>query len=328
VDVHLFFMRVLFLIVAVHLSVFYIQIISSYVLLVYDTYMSTVIIVLTTLPGMIIYFVFVFDIIDKSVRVTATDAFRSGRTVNDVVRFQKEARAVSMLRLMVAIMSEDSESKDELSNLLQQHNTDDDSGVIMDRILDDKRSSLEVEKMMLIFDTFDVDHSQSLSVDELRMVFQRFGLNPDGGKPNDEHDPVHKAVRTILSEMKETAHQNIDEANIGKLPFLIWMSAKEKSAARLTAKNICDYVFKKFNQVENVGDTESSLDIEELRQVLNACLSQEQRMSVGEVSQLVLELDVNDDGEFQEEEFEKWIERHSVEPEGSKFYQRFMSFCC
>merc|ERR1712054_561264 len=98
----------------------------------------------------------------------------------------------------------------------------------MDRILDDKRSSLEVEKMMLIFDTFDVDHSQSLSIDELRQVFNRFGLNSDAAEEMSIADPVQKAVDQIVKEMNATAITKIDTANIGKLPFLIWMSAKQR----------------------------------------------------------------------------------------------------
>merc|ERR1711959_705055 len=100
------FFRFIMLILAVYFSVFFIQIVPAYISKVYDTWIVVVIIITGLLPGFLIYSKYIFDAIVLSVIVTSIETMRDRRMVESVLRHQKEDKAVSMLRLVVVMASE------------------------------------------------------------------------------------------------------------------------------------------------------------------------------------------------------------------------------
>merc|ERR1711959_61452 len=107
VTFHLGFLRFLFLGVATFLSVFFIQIGPAYLWKAYDPASAIFISIVCVLPGFIIDYFYVFLALRQSVLVTSTDAFRSDRQVNGVIRHQKEQRAVLMLKLVTSMSAAD-----------------------------------------------------------------------------------------------------------------------------------------------------------------------------------------------------------------------------
>merc|ERR1711959_798658 len=98
--------RFVFLALSVYMSVFVIQIIPSYVVPAYDTASAVLIAITGILPGLLIYTKYIFEAIHLSVLTTSIEQMRNRRMVENVVRHQKEARAVMMLRMVVAMDSD------------------------------------------------------------------------------------------------------------------------------------------------------------------------------------------------------------------------------
>jgi len=104
--------------------------------------------------------------------------------------------------------------------------------------------------------------------------------------------------------------------------FLNWMIVKVVEAHLVSAAAVTKQFWRDNNNAEDPSGNEQ-ISIEELSVGLNKCLGSDPKnaMSYAEVSALILELDVNDDGEFDEEEFESWLRRHSapIAIQGSDF---------
>lgn len=100
-----------------------------------------------------------------------------------------------------------------------------------------------------------------------------------------------------------------------KAEFLAWMWNKANKAAEYDAEEVAEFVFEKWDT-----DKQGKLSVEEL---LDGFASLGEAFTTNEVSTLVVELDMNDDGEFDLEEFALWVERHTYEKE-----KRFINSCC
>jgi Ca2+-binding EF-hand superfamily protein len=329
VHFHLYFLRFLFLGVANYLAVFYIQIGPAYLWVAYDTFSAIAISFFITLPSLIIYFQFFLEAVKNSVMVTATDAFRSTRKVNEVIRHQKEHRAVMMLRLQCAMQpsahahaEHGEETKDEVKVPIRTKFTlenaisdEDMRAAIREQWRDassNTTSSLEIEQMMQIFDIFDQDGSGSLEQGELLNVFESFGMST-GDSDEGNINPLQKEMLHQIADVAlEARSKELDLTNtnsvIMRLDFMNWMIVKVAQANDLDAEHIAEEVFENLNAVK---DGELSLSIEELEAGLNRCLGAESGLTYTEVSALICELDTNDDGEFNIEEFENWISKHS-----------------
>merc|ERR1712146_433108 len=80
----------------------------------------------------------------------------------------------------------------------------------------------------------------------------------------------------------------------------------QQAQKSLSAKEVAEYII---NNKEWNKDGNATMTVEELQTGL---LSLGEAFSANEVSAIVMELDMNDDGEFNEEELERWVEQHSA----------------
>jgi hypothetical protein len=126
---------------------------------------------------------------------------------------------------------------------------------------------------------------------------------------------TEKLARVAPSEIAKL--QEISRGN-----FLNWMIVKVVEAHLVSAEAVTNQFWRDNNDAEDPSGNEQ-ISIEELSVGLNKCLGSDPKnaMSYAEVSALILELDVNDDGEFDKEEFESWLRRHSapIAIQGSDF---------
>jgi len=296
---HLFVIRFLFLSEALFLSVFCLNVVPLYIDEAFGILPAIALTVVGTLPGFIVYFFYLYHILDASVLATSVEYFRVRRMVMAVVRHQKEDRAVMLLRIIVAL-HEDKPEDALLDRTLAKMET-----VLSDpdaqrkkkiNALLETETSLELEHLADIFDNLDKDKSGSLSPDEIGMLLARFGLNTFSKEQADTGSPQ---VLSSLSGKKE---------GMTKAEFLTWMLNKAHQAEDLDAEEVAHFVFNRWDTSET-GE-KGKLSVEEL---LKGFASLGEAFTTNEVSTLVVELDLNDDGEFDHEEFELWVERHTTD---------------
>jgi len=297
--VHLCFLKCLYLATAVYNAVFYIQVMPSYVIEAYDPWVTVCIVIVQLIPTAIIYTALFVDLVASGVMLSAAGAFSSDRLIHEILRLQKEARAVYMLRLMVVLKQED---HDAAGGIHDEHQID----LLLERSKGGSRSSIEMEQMMSIFDAFDVNGDRHLSPTQLRQAFTQFGLNSSKA---DADDPIQKILTSITGVRTPRGSVVGDDHRITRDTFLVWMVGVMKSAAQLQPEEITQYVFDHYARTDSQG--EEFLKFEDIHALFSQCLSQEQRMTPIEVSGLIAELDENDDGNFQFDEFLELIRKHS-----------------
>jgi Ca2+-binding EF-hand superfamily protein len=305
---HLFVIRFLFLSEALFLSVFCLNVLPLYVDEAYTWYEALFIAMIGIGPGMFVYFFYMYNILDLSVLVTSVEFFRLRRMVMAVVRHQKEDRAVMLLRIIVALHMSSPQSQ-QIDTVLarMQAVVEDPEAQHKGKIntLLEHDTSLELEHLADIFDNLDQDNSGSLSNKEVEQLLKQFGINPTTGSES----------AALRDSIKSWGHTDTgEEVAMSKAEFLTWMLNKAQQAEKLDAEEVAHFVFKKWDK-----DHQGHLSVEEL---LEGFSSLGEAFTTNEVSNLVLELDLNDDGEFDHEEFAIWVERHSKEREDEN------EWCC
>merc|ERR1712159_150210 len=143
VTFHLSFIRFIFLGLSVYMSVFVIQIIPHYIAVVYPVWAAILISFMGLLPGLLVYFRYIFDVVALSVLTTSVEQLRNRRMVDTVERHQKEARAIMMLRMVVA---------------MKEHPLEDDkipTVADIDEMFSSESHSMIIEKMDKIFRKID-----------------------------------------------------------------------------------------------------------------------------------------------------------------------------
>merc|ERR1711871_1527690 len=113
------------------------------------------------LPGLVVYFFYLYHILDTSVLCTAVEFFRVRRMVMSVVRHQKEDRAVMLLKMQTVVGDADGNNK--LKSALDGEG--------------EAATSLEIEHLADIFDNLDKDHSGTLSEREVGQLLKEFGID-------------------------------------------------------------------------------------------------------------------------------------------------------
>lgn len=332
VTFHLCLLRFMFLSVATFQAVFFIQIGPSYLWKAYDPLPAALISIACTAPGGLIFH-YMYAAVAQSVLSTAGDVFRSDRHVASVVRYHKEYRAVLMLRLFTSMrLHEQYEWTQRDGEWYSEGHTP----AMTDKIRDlwedaasDVASSLEVEQLMHIFDLFDVDGNRSLSHDEASEVMHKFGL----AKTGDKASALQHRMKHEIAEIAQVNHRKLDlsseDAAITRLDFLNWMIVKVVEAQLVDVDKITEQFWKDNNDYNDLSG--KHLSIEELSKGLNKCLGDDV-ITFEELSWLMVELDVNDDGEFSRKEFKRWIMRRSdpLPIQCSDFipFKSFFLSCC
>lgn len=151
--------------------------------------------------------------------------------------------------------------------------------------------SLELEGMVTIFDSLDKDGSGSLNKDELNELFNNFGFDLTATSPNGE-DPIDIAFGDLISD-----------GSITRDEFLSFMREKSIKARGYSSHHITEFCFKKWD-VDESGE----MTVDEFQDGLSTL---GESFLPSEVSNIVIELDVNGDGEFDRHEFSAWLEKYA-----------------
>merc|ERR1711959_157963 len=308
---HLFLIRFLFLASALFLSVFCLNAAPMYIDEAYSWPAAIVLTTMGIMPIFVVYFFYLYHILDASVLVTSVEFFRVRRTVMAVVRHQKEDRAVMLLRIIVALHDDKSEDTALDGTLAKMQTVLNDPEAQKKKKINqllEAETSLELEHLADIFDNLDVDKSGSLSHAEIQKLLAQFGFNMNLGEESDAK--TAEVLRASMSKYsnsptiqgKEGGEQ---EVAMTKAEFLTWMLNKAHQAEDLEPEEVAHFIFSRWDT-----DEEGKLSVEEL---LKGFASLGEAFTTNEVATLVVELDMNDDGEFDHEEFAMWVERHSNE---------------
>lgn len=331
---HIIVLRFLFLINSVFTAVYSLTFCLGYVVEVYSIQEAVIISILALTPPIVCWGWYLFEIVQLSTMVTSIEHMRARQAVNEVYRHQKEANAVSLMRLiavildpshhspvepeeveaMVAAMEKDEEAKKQAAHAYHVHT------YIAD-YLEDQSAELFMARMMDIFNSFDEDDSGFLTKDEIFAIFKQLGF--------DSPDDLDVALGPITSKLDlSVPAAAVDASDItnksggcfpakggvveleSKAPtmlfskpvFLAMYMHLEKLARSLSAEEVALTWFSKIDD-----DASGRLSVVELQEVLQSC---GRAFSPNDVSALILELDENGDGEFDIQEFTAWFVKH------------------
>lgn len=365
---HTIVLRFLFLGTSVYISVFCYNVVPNYLAVVYPPTTAILYTVAGLFPVLLIVYYYIFEVVKDAVLLTSVEYMRMRGTADEVLRHQKEANCVSLMRLIAVIFSE-SEGHEPLDpnevQLMTEHLTEDDASLMrgepsshvanyVGEYLADtdgkpnKAAELVMTRMVSIFDSVDKDRSGALSKAEIHMIFKEIGFDsPDAVDAC--LDPMLAHIAMPDSPAAATAAGNIGPAAAGastdtasgglfgcvapskdpgsaaskaddlskdnkkhkhwdpmtKPVFLAWFLSVEKQARQLTAEQVAEIWFSLIDD-----DGSERLSVMELQEVLESC---GKGFSANDMTQLILELDHNGDGEFDKHEFTMWIEKHNPE---------------
>jgi len=317
---HLFVIRFFFLGTAVYMSVFYLHIVPAYIVPSYEIPQAIFLAIAGTLPGLLVYFWYIYDIIDTSILVTSVEEFRSRRIVEEVKRYQKESRSVMLLRIVCAL-SDKTETKTPQDPLTEQEVMTMANALQAAKHLEqhvqqysdylhkltEADASLRLGQLSKCFDKVDQDEPKGyLSAKDVGKVLGKFGL----WKTDGEGEAISE---NNLQECIDIGHveQNPDSKGlVSKAAFLAFMvKTQDEAEHKYDSETIARWIFNQWDSEQAAdGESSRSLDIGEFQ---NGLLKFGQSFTADEVSAIISELDLNGDGEFNEEELSRWIELHS-----------------
>jgi Ca2+-binding EF-hand superfamily protein len=277
--------------VAVYISVFFVQIIPAYVVKVYGTGAVIFIIFVSLAPTGLMYFYLLPQAIVKSVIVTSVEAMRNRRMVESVLRSQKEGKAVAMLRLFMAMEQE----ADSVNELTEEEDKEIEQAFI------NQEFSVQLEDIGHIFDEMDKDNSGTLSSEEIQQVYVKYGLNIS----EERH---HEMMKNMDADAEGEA-QGVD-----KKEFMKWMLSKEKQAQAMKSEEFSAAIMKWFDKDGSKGpdgQTEKGDNLVSVSEFQESLVKLGPVFTLDEVTQIVLELDQNDDGVLGKDNLMDWIERNS-----------------
>lgn len=344
VHFHLYVIRFFFLATAVYLAVFIWHIVPSYIVEAYDTPVAILLTTVGLVPAVLVYCFYMNEITDTSILCTSVEYFRHRRMVESVKRHQKEDRAVMLLRIACAFHIGDVEpDAGAVAQVQEKLNKTRGTAHNIEHSLDEA-TGLELEAMLEMFEELDVDQNGYLSKDEIIDVLKSNGFS-NGCIA--EHAESSAFMKGVLSESTsdDAKGGKVPEGNISQAEFLHFMQCKEKEAKALSADEVAKFCFTtlgwdsdtqlhKLRESTTIDSGQDESDHDHGHHEEGgwcSCLSQgheaDEKLSVeelqvglatlgqaftpNEISQMVIALDVNNDGEFSEEELAKWIELHS-----------------
>lgn len=360
---HTIVLRFLFLGTSVYISVFCYSVVPNYLAVVYPPATAVLYTVAGLFPVLLIVYSFIFEVVKNAVLLTSVEYMRQRSTADEVLRHQKEANCVALMRLIAVIFSE-TEGNQALDpsevKLMTQHLAADEASLMrgepsslvanyVGEYLADadgkpnKAAELVMTRMVSIFDSVDKDRSGALSKAEIHMIFKEIGFDspdavdacldpmlaliemPDtprtgtaansdaaegasmdsasgglfGCAPSKDSDGAASKANELSKDSKK--HKRWDPMT--KPIFLAWFLSIEKQARQLTAEHVAEIWFSLIDD-----DGSERLSVMELQEVLESC---GKGFSANDMTQLILELDHNGDGEFDKHEFTLWIEKHN-----------------
>lgn len=289
-EFHLFVIRFFFVINAVYTAVFCLHVAPGFIAKAFAIPAAIFLTCFGLVPPFLFVYFYMSEMVDLSVLVTSVEYFRDRRAIETVKRLQKEKRTVMLLRVIVALWDPEAEKElDEKNLTMMQCILDDPTIKFSDRM--EATLSMEMELLSETFDLLDLDHSGSLNEDEIDELFKKFGAE-------------------VLPEKSEMFGSFYNDKAISKAEFLAFMYEKSQVARKYSAEHIAEFCFERWDKsgLGTKKEGNGQMSVEELQAGLGGM---GQEFSGSEVSAIILKLDANGDGEFNEHEFEAWINMYS-----------------
>lgn len=321
----LFMLRFLFLGNAVYLSVFIMCMVPMYIDSAFHIGAIIALSVVGLTPGLLIYFVYMYQIIGVSTQVTGVEHFRMRRMIEKVKRTQKEQRCVTMLRMLVALnnlqegtdeqksqfgKAKSSNRHRSIVELMTRHQKD---KVSKTKIADhlNNHTNIKLDHFADIFETLDKDDDGDITKKEISEMMSKFGVTL-------KEETFYLMAQADIDTGGNFQHETKDDETIQKEEFLIFLLNMSEQAKHVHASCIVNFVFDLWDKGEDVGDGKGNskggdkdqrLSVSELHAGL---ASLGESFTASDISNIINELDINDDGEFSKHEFTLWVEYHDT----------------
>jgi Ca2+-binding EF-hand superfamily protein len=185
----------------------------------------------------------------------------------------------------------------------------------------EKAQSVELQRMDELFSKLDKDGSGQLNETEFADLFNQYGLKLDPQRVEAIWDEM-----TDFQTIEDGSDKKPRQEHLSRGEFLAWILSKEKQASMLDPETFAEKCFKLLDQMGDTSDdlhasmAASSESVASIRDLSDGQISVSEfenglarlgeKFSSDEVQALILELDVNDDNEFNEEEFMMWVTNH------------------
>jgi Ca2+-binding EF-hand superfamily protein len=273
---------------------------------------------------------------------------RVRKVAEKVMRHQKEANCVAMMRLVAVIL--DSSIQEPLTpddvaivekclqedaDAIQKGSNPEYMAAHVGSFLRDKAGELVMVRMNSLFDGIDKDGSGALSLEEIYTIFAEIGLD----NPEEINECLEPMLRNIDLSRKNGLEAKGDKEGLeSKGASTLGLCAPRKSAPpeakpqadsqvapvelskpvfltwflhlERAARNMtAEHVAEVWFQLID-DDNSGRLSVLELQEVLESC---GKAFSADDVTALILELDTNGDGEFDKDEFTTWVQRHVIQ---------------
>jgi len=300
--------------------VFLMQIMPKYIFKAYNWYHAVIVIFFELLPTVLIYYYYFSDLVLRGTLVTtACSACNYSKAVN-VIREDKEKRAVLLLKIMVTLMANPELGAADTS---EENDAFEDGASKL-------ASSLEIEQISDIFDSMNVNPGNTLDRSELRQGLHKFGLNTSSyvsmSEDGEEEDIVERVIDSLHQRAKQrvtsTATQDViwfdkspdqedqnKEVLITRELFLEWMQGLLTVAKQAAPEDVASFVLRRFSSDKK----QQCLSSADLSALFIACLSNDPKTAMRdiEIAAMIEDLDDNDDGKLQHDEISQLIQMHS-----------------
>jgi len=290
---HLFVFRFILVMTSMYLALFCIQLAPFIFNGQRANAESLMMTLLCVVPIVVVNVFYLPTLMNRSVLCTSIEAFKNPRVIQAVLRQEKVERALRILRLLVTIRYEEG-VKIPAATDAQLH--------AVEQQLDE---SVELYEMGRIFDLFDGANGQpkdgTIMIDDVRHMLEKFGLG--------SHDKDGNSLEGWDQKMEDLS-RTMDirkDGIVTKCEFLTWMLGAEERAMEMEDEAFADHIFDMFDddQTGTIHVSEFYHNLEKLGD----------GFSLDDVAQLVMELDKNEDNEFDKEELLDWIRKHREETE-------------
>jgi Ca2+-binding EF-hand superfamily protein len=282
-DVHHLIVRVVMIGQAIYLAILFYQFVPS-AHYYYGNEGVALVTIVAIVPCILIQFVYTPEIIKSNTVITAIEMHKEMKTIKDVIRDQKTAKAIRALVLLQS-MQKQVEKMKRLESGEENHEAGERAAALRE-MEPSKREELE-----RMFDVYDTDKGGSISTSELNALMSSLG-----------HQLDEVQTEAMLHELDENG-----DGDCSKEEFVGWMALQDQDedGPGLSVEELAENMFNMFDD-----DMSGSITCTEFIEAMQKFAP---KMSLDEVNDLIRELDDNADGTISKEEFTTLLRTHMVQ---------------
>jgi len=284
VELHLFIMRVTLIGEGIYLSLFFWQFLP-FAQTIYGPGMFTLVVLLGLVPVLFLFGYYSPNVIRQHSLVTSVEMMKRPLIVRRIIRdqkTQKSVRALILLNQMRIASEKQKRGEGGPMDPAMRARKRAESLLSMDQL---KR--MEMEKM---FDLYDDDDSGEIDTAELGQLMNSLG-----------RVMTEPELRAMFAELDED-----QDGTVSKQEFLTWAAFQDAHAEKPESiEELAENMFKMFDT-----DDGGEVTVEEFADCMKRFGS---ALTVDEISELVHELDENQDGTINVEEFAEMLKKHAAD---------------